>query len=155
MRHKLLLAVDGTETTWKAAEYVGRSCSGGEGDEPCIVVFHVLPAMPPWLEAGEAADAGSLRQRFEDVTEEAAEKMFNTVEGKLKQAGMGMGCVVRELEENDGDIAGQIIAAAKRHECDTIVIGRGKRSMVGEFFRDSVAEHLLRKPVGMTLWVVE
>jgi nucleotide-binding universal stress UspA family protein len=155
MKHKLLLAVDGKEPTWKAAAYVSAACAGCAEKEPCIVIFHVLPAMPPWLEAGEAADAGSLRDRYEAVSIEGAEKMLDAVEDRLLNAGVPAGCVAKEIEEDTGHVASQIVAAARRHQCDTIVVGRSERSMIGEFFRDSVAEHLLRKPVGITIWVVE
>jgi nucleotide-binding universal stress UspA family protein len=155
MKHKLLLAVDGQKPTWKTAAYVGQACAGCADKEPCIVIFHVLPGLPPWLEAGEAADAGTLRERFESVMIEAANKMVGAVEDSLLQVGVRPDCVLREIEENDGNVAGQILAAAQRHHADTIVVGRSERSMVGEFIRGSVAEHLLRKPVGFTVWVIE
>jgi nucleotide-binding universal stress UspA family protein len=149
MRHKLLVAVDGKEPTWRVADYVGQACVGGCAG---VVVFHVLPALPPYIEAGESGDSSNMRDRYEAVSEEVAEKMVQAVRDRLMKPGVTAEC---DVEENDGNVAEQIVAAAKRHVCDTIVVGRPSRSMIDEFFRGSVVEHLLRKPVGCTVWVVE
>jgi len=149
MRHKLLVAVDGKEPTWKVVDYVGSAC---EGDGSSAVIFHVLPALPPFIEAGESGDSSNMRDRYEAVSGEVAEKMVQAVRDRFLKEGVTAEC---DVEEDDGNVAEQIVAAAKRHACDTIVVGRPSRSMIGEFFRGSVVEHLLRKPVGCTVWVIE
>ncbi len=60
-----------------------------------------------------------------------------------------------EVSEDRGEVVSQIIKAAEKHGCDTVVVGRRGNSMMGRFFADSVAEQLVRHPIGMSLWLVE
>ena len=54
-----------------------------------------------------------------------------------------------------GSVVKQILEAAAAHGCDTIVVGRQGKSLLSEFLAGSLVEHLLWKPIGYTIWLVE
>lgn len=97
----------------------------------------------------------SLRDIFDGNNIKAAERMLSELKQLVEQEGVRPECVKVEAVEDEGNVPVQIVDAAKRHRCDTIVIGRRGKSMVGQFFTDSVAARLLRDPIGITVWVVE
>ena len=155
MNHKLLVAVDGEKSSAKTAIYVGRSCAGSAGAENRVVLFHVLPALPPWIESGESANADSQRGKYLAEVTEAGERMLAEMMEFILREGVPASCVTAELCDEEGNIADLILDAARRHECDTIVVGRRGKSMVGQYFGGGVAERLLRHPIGFTIWLVE
>jgi nucleotide-binding universal stress UspA family protein len=155
MYNSLLVAVDGGPTSERTARYVGRLFMAAGDNTPQIVLFHVLPPLPPYVESGTSGDAASSREQYEEETARKAEEMMRQMEEVLVKENVNPDRIEVVIEEDDGDVAKQIVAAARRLACDTIAIGRRGKSMVGQFFTGSVAEHLLRNPTGLTVWVVD
>ena len=154
MKHKLLVAVDGGKTSRKTALYAAHACAGSESSFPEIVVFHVFVPIPPFVEGADPVAADELAERMERQRTEAAEKMLADIKKTIICEGVKPKLVTTELAERQGDVMKQIVRAAAAHHCDTIVIGRHSRSLLGEFLAESVAEHILRTPSGYTIWLV-
>jgi nucleotide-binding universal stress UspA family protein len=155
MKHKLLVAVDGTESSFKIADYAAQACAGSETPGVRIVVFHVLPRLPPNVEGSKAAAADKRAEEFATKAWDKAEQTLAQIKERMVRAGVKPEGVLTEVAEEGGDVVAQIIHAAAAHGCDTIVVGRDEKSMFSKFLTGSVIEHLLRKPIGYTIWVVE
>jgi len=154
MNHKLLLAVDGARSSRKTAIYAAQICAGSRTCRG-IVVFHVYVAIPPFVEGANPGPADLLAERTDKVRTGAAEKMLANIKEAIIREGVGSELITTELVEKEGDAAKQIIRAAAAHGCDTIVLGRHNKSLFVEFLEGSIVEHILRKPIGYTIWVVE
>jgi nucleotide-binding universal stress UspA family protein len=155
MKHKLLLAVDGTKISFKIADYVAQACAGSETAGVRIVVFHVLPRLPPNVEGSKAAAADQRAEEFAAQAWNKAEQMLMQIKDRMVRAGVNPESLTTEAADEEGDVVEQIIQAAGEQRCDTIVAGRHEQSMFGRFLAGSVGEHLLRKAVGYTIWLVE
>ncbi len=162
MKHKLLLAVDGEKASLKTAIYVGRACAGAAGADFEIVVLHVLPVVPSresWLMASAPEQSQTVFREyqvaFQKETQEAGVRLLAEMKELLVREGVPADRITTELAPERGNVAPQVLTAARAHGCDTIVVGRRGKSMVGQFFVGSVVEHLLRNPTGFTIWVVE
>jgi nucleotide-binding universal stress UspA family protein len=155
VKHRLLVAIEGSKKSRKAAIYAARACAGSAQTSPAIVVLHVFVPIPPFVEGANAAAADKLAERTERKRTKAAEKMLADIKEAIIHEGVKPELVITECAERQGDVTKQILRAAARHGCDTIVVGRDKRSLLSEFLVGSVEEHILRKPVGYTIWVVE
>jgi nucleotide-binding universal stress UspA family protein len=155
MKHKLLVAVDGTEISFKIADYVGQACAGSETPGVRIVVFHVLPRLPPNVEGSKAAAADKRAEKFATKAWDKAEQTLAQIKERIIRAGVNPESVTTEAAIEEGDVVGQIIQAAAEQKCDTIVAGRHEQSIFGRFLSGSVGEHLLRKAVGHAIWLVE
>jgi nucleotide-binding universal stress UspA family protein len=162
MKHKLLVAVDGEKTTAKTVTYVGRACAGETDADFGIAVLHVLP-VEPVLETWQMARVPERSQAafreylaaFRKETKEAGLRLLAEMKELLVREGVPAERITTELAAERGNVAPQILNAARAHGCDTIVVGRRGKSMIGQFFLGSVVEHLLRNPTGFTIWVVE
>jgi nucleotide-binding universal stress UspA family protein len=155
MYNSLLVTVDGGPTSERTVRYVARLLRGRGDETPQIVLFHVLPPLPPSVESGTSGDATSSRDRYETATMQRAEVLLRDMEAMLVKEDVNPDRIEVVIEEDDGNVAKQIITAARRLACDTVVIGRRGQSMVSQIFTGGVAEHLLRKPTGLTVWVVD
>ena len=155
MKHKLLLAVDGTEISFNIADYVAQACAGSETAGVRIVVFHVLPRLPPNVEGSKAAAADKRAEKFAGKAWDKAEQMLAQIKEHIVRAGVKQESVTTEAADEEGDVVAQIIDAAATHGCNTIVVGRDEKSIFSKFLAGSVGEHLLRKAVGYAIWLVE
>lgn len=155
MKNRILVALDGEKASANTAEYVGRVCANARDAAMHIVLFHVLPPLPPYLESSGKPTGEDFRERVRTETEDAAKRMLKEMKSLIVRDGANPKSIATETVEPDVDIVAQILDAASRHDCDTIVIGRRGRSMFTEFFGGSVAERLLRNPTGFTIWLVE
>ena len=156
MKHKLLVAVDGEKPSLRIIDYVARACGGSNDDEFAIVVFHVLPTFPIYdYMAGVTFPIRIALEMFDNRTRLAGTEILAKTKDTLVKRGLKTEQVTTEIAKERGNIAPQILQAAADHGCDTIVVGRCGGSMVAAFLLGSVVEHLLRNPVGFTIWVVE
>lgn len=156
MSLKLLVAVDGGPTTVHTVRYVAQACRGAPaGNGSAVVLFHVLPPLPPSVESGRSRDAAHSREEQEEQAEKSGETLLEQLKTQLVSAGIPAETIAVASAVDNGDVPAQITEEARRHYCDTIVVGRRGKSMVGQFFSDSVVEKLLRNPIGFTVWVVE
>jgi nucleotide-binding universal stress UspA family protein len=155
MKHKLLLALEINESADKVAEYVARACAGARPPETKVVLFTMLPGLPPWVESGESADATTQRDKVEAEKQAEAVQWLAQVRQSLVTQGVADSLIVEEIGDESPWKVDHILAAARRHGCDTIVIARHHKSMVREFFAGNTEEKLLRHPTGFTVWLVE
>jgi nucleotide-binding universal stress UspA family protein len=137
------------------AEYVARACAGARGPDTKLVLFTMLPGLPPWIEASESGDAMAKREKFEAETRERTARILAEVRQYFVAHGVNDGIIAEEIADESPRIVPDILAAATRHGCDTIVMARHHKSMVREFFAGDPEEKLLRHPTGFTVWLVE
>jgi nucleotide-binding universal stress UspA family protein len=154
MKHKLLVAVDGGKNSLRTALYAAQSCSGTETGVR-IVLFHVLPRLPPHVESSRAAVAEKRAEVFGEKAQNKAGQMLARIKDRMVRAGVAPQCVTVEIVEEGGDVPAQIMEAATEHRCDTIVVGRHEKSTIAKLLTGSVGEKLLRKPMGRNIWIVE
>mgnify|MGYP002260493397 FL=1 len=94
------------------------------------------------------------RGRMVAETNKATERLLTGLKTQLVADGVSADCVAIDWAE-EGDTAKSILDAAREHKCDTIVLGRRGKSMIGQFIDGGVAEKLLRNPTGFTIWLVD
>ncbi len=154
MKHKLLVAVDGKKDSLRTALYAAHACSGSETGVR-IVLFHVLPKLPPHVESGRAAVAEKRAEVFGEKARNKAERMLARIKDRMVRAGVATQCVTTEIVEEGGDVPAQIMEAATENRCDTIVVGRHEKSTISKLLTGDVGKTLLRKPMGRNIWIVE
>jgi nucleotide-binding universal stress UspA family protein len=156
MKHRILVAVDGEKKSWNTVRYVGLACAGKPEPGFEIVIFHVLPPLPPYgMTELYSPQIAQLAEQFTKETRAAAVQMLAQLKEHIVEQGVEPEFVTTEIAPERGSIAPQILQAATAHHCDTIALGRRGKSMFAQFFLGSVVEYLLRHPTGFTIWVVE
>jgi nucleotide-binding universal stress UspA family protein len=160
---KILVAVDESENSLRAVQYVGSLLR--RNPDVTLTLFHVLKPMPrELLEHGgsenPAAEAQLGRQLRADqeswlrAEQESECSVLRTAWETLMNHGFDANQVTMRFGHED-DIAGNILEEARLGGHDTIVMGRHGASRIKRMFGGGVTDQLLRQAKGFAIWVVE
>ncbi len=123
MFKRILVPIDGTDYSWRALDYACElvSYSGGS-----LVIMTVT---------SHDLHAYALEGSFSHIGDEVLDTAYEMLQAK------NIDCTY--LLERDGDVAEQILLAAKEEHCDGIVIGSRGLGVVEGFFRSSVSQSVV------------
>lgn len=161
---RLLIAVDDSEASHKAVAYVSGMIDGHPGYDVCLL--HALPPAPPVEHGGSEdplmetiLDANLQKKLAEWVKREqqSAEPLLENAKAELRRAQIDQDKVsIRYvLASNVDDLVTKILSAAEKDHRGTIVVGRETFTGLDKIFRHHVADDLIRRGEGRTIWVVE
>jgi nucleotide-binding universal stress UspA family protein len=166
VNRNILLAVDDSEASDRAVDYVAQMVGGRK--EFQIVLFHVPAPMPPQLlefggaenPAREQRGQTELRAAQGELVEEmakAAQPIFARAQTRFREADIPEESVKAELfmPPAEQSLDTSILQAARAHGCHTVVVGREAFSWLRELFQDHVADKLMQQAGDLTLWIVQ
>ncbi len=144
----ILLAVDGSQNSLRAADYVGEIAGGGDGFR--IVLLSVLAPPDPDIFL-DAQDFQAERDRRNSDAMEALDKAT----GRLVAKAVDPASVqTRIMSCLNMDLAGTILAVRQESGLGTVVVGRRGLSKAEEFLLGSVSSRVTRHAKDFTVWVV-
>ncbi len=145
---KILVAIDGSESSHRVVEFVGEYL-GGQGYE--VVLFNVIRGFEVLVP--ELPDAMISGDRFEQAKAEM-ELLFADLKTKLVAAGFDPGKVSEKIVTNEFSRAGAIVREATEGGFGAIVVGRRGISKVEAFFLGRVSNKVIHSGRKHTVWVV-
>ncbi|HVN97566.1 MAG TPA: universal stress protein [Syntrophorhabdaceae bacterium] len=153
----ILVAFDGSESAFKAVEYVGSQFSGLSDVK--ITLLYVIPGVPAqFWDDGHMLSAAEKenRQRVIDVwlsnQETVLAPPFEKARRMLTDKGMGTDQIENKVRSNMASVAEGILEEAKEGEYKTLVLGRRKAVPI---LTGSLARTILHKGAGLTICIVE
>lgn len=163
---RILVAIDDSAASRNAAKYVAKLVGRRRGFRLCLV--HVLPPLPPALlehggseepqkEAQLEAELRAEQERWTSKMKKAAQSGLNKASAILRNAGVprrNLQAMFCEPAEGR-DAADAILGMARECKCHTVVAGRQSVSWFHELFSQDLAEELLRRGKGFSVWLVE
>ena len=136
MYKSILIATDGSPLSQKAVES-GLSLAGLTGAS--VVALKVVPRYPrSYFEGGLPVDAADIK-RIEKQWADAAQELVD----KVKVQGTDEGVTVKTVVAKSDLIAEAVIAAAKKHKCDLIVMASHGRKGIKRLLLGSETQHVL------------
>lgn len=159
---RLLLAIDESENSLRAVQYVGSLLS--RTPDVMVTLFHVLKPMPRALlehggsENPDIEETLSARLKEEQMTwvkqeREAGCPILTKACETLVHVGFEKSRVTLKFG-HEGDIAKTILEEARTGSYTTIVLGRTGTSGVKRIFGGGITDHLLRDARGLALWII-
>jgi len=143
---KLLVAVDGSENSLRAVEFVANTLGGFPYE---VHLLHVIRG---------ASEKEVDRLFFTKESLAEAETKMNAVFDEMKQCLMNVGFTADQIKtkiiHNERSRAGAIVQEARDYGFGTIVIGRRGLSHVQEFFMGRVSNKVLHTIRNRAVWVV-
>ena len=131
-------------------------------------VGHILPLLPPQLLEFGSTENPVEEQRVSDFLEADRRRWIAAARKRVEPALAGARVTLREAGVPAGgletrffdpvegrDAAGEILKIARGRKCHTVVIGRQSLSWFRELVQGDLAEELVRRGKGFTIWVVE
>jgi nucleotide-binding universal stress UspA family protein len=136
MYTRILIATDGSPLSEKAVES-GLTLAGLCGAS--AVALKVVPRYPrSYFDGGVSVDAADIK-RIEKQWSDAAQELVN----KVKAKGTAEGVSVKTVIVKSDLIAEAVIAAAKKHKCDLIVMASHGRKGLKRLLLGSETQHVL------------
>jgi nucleotide-binding universal stress UspA family protein len=157
---KMLIAIDGSESSFRAVEYAATQYSGLADLQ--VTLLHVLPYPPAPL-----WDDGHIPTKEERVEREKAierwlagqrvksEPMFDKAISIMTRQGIPAGRIGKKMISDSIDVAGSIIEEMADGGYQTLILGRRGLSAIKKFLMGSVTAKVISHGAGMAVCVVE
>jgi len=147
-REKILLAVDGSEASVRAVQYVGKFVSLIMDVEICIL--NVYPQPPP-----DYYSRGGLLSDYTDSREQQAREMFAEARTILLDSGIKEEQLVYQVRIAEGKtISEEVLTVQAEGNFGTVVAGKRGVSKAEEFLFGSISNALARHSKRFTSWIV-
>jgi nucleotide-binding universal stress UspA family protein len=157
---KMLIAIDGSESSFRAVEYAATQFSGLA--DLHITLFHVLPYPPaplwddghiPTKEEKEEREKGI--ERWLTGQRVKSEPMFDKAISIMTRHGIPENRIGKKMISDSIDVAGSIIEETADGGYQTLILGRRGLSAVKKFLMGSVTAKVISHGAGMAVCVVE
>ncbi len=157
---KMLIAVDGSESSLRAVEYAATQFSGLS--DITITLLHVLPYPPaPLWDDGHIPTREEKEERQRAIERWLAgqrsgtEPMFDKVINILTRHGIAIRQIEKKTISDSIDVADSILEETKDGGYQTLVLGRRGLSPVKKFLMGSVTAKIISHGAGVAVCVVE
>jgi nucleotide-binding universal stress UspA family protein len=164
--HRILVAVDDSEASKRAVTYVAEMLGRRRGFG--VLLVHILSPVPPeFREFGGSEDPGTERQltaelhaaraNWIDAAQRAAQPVLERARAILRAARVPASAIDTYCapETSGKDVMADILQVARQHNCNTVVVGRESFVGLQELIQPHVADTLIHRSRGITIWVVE
>jgi nucleotide-binding universal stress UspA family protein len=160
MLNRLLIAIDGSECSKGAVEYVGRQFSANR--DLRISLLHVLPYPPaPFWDDGHILSETEKTTRNRVIEKWLANQrakldpLFSEAVGILISRGIKPEQIEKKSISDSTDIAESILEEARDGGYQTLVLGRCGLSASKRFLMGSVTTKIINHGAGIAICVVE
>jgi nucleotide-binding universal stress UspA family protein len=160
MMKKMLIAIDGSESSFRAVEYAASQFAGA-GDLH-MTLLHVLPYPPaPLWDDGHIPTKEEKEEREMAIERWLAgqhvksEPMFDKAISILSRHGIPTERIRKKMISDSIDVAASIIEETAGGGYQTLVLGRRGLSAVKKFLMGSVTSKVINHGAGMAVCIVE
>jgi len=160
---RVLLAVDTSEASRRAAAYVADVLGGATGFHVGLLHLEVPPKMLEWggsenpdVEEKVSSERGATYRQMEHESKVEGKAMLQQFQALLVEKAIDVTVLLVQFEEplNRKNIADHVLHTARERGYGTVVVGRHLFSLWESWFQQHVGERLVRTGEGMTIWVV-
>jgi nucleotide-binding universal stress UspA family protein len=135
---RILVAVDGSDTSMKAADYAITLAKNNDNNEAEILVINVID-IPPMFKMLPS----DTRKQLIRIGRQQATQIFDTIEQMAKRHDVKTNKINTEMVETSMSAADAIIRYAKEKGVDLIVVGTKGRSGMSKALLGSVASKVV------------
>lgn len=135
---RILVAVDGSDISMKAADYAITLAKNNDNNEAEIFVINVID-IPPMFKMLPS----DTRKQLIRIGRQQATQIFDTIEQMAKRHDVKTNKVNTEMVETSMSAADEIIRYAKEKGVDLIVVGTKGRSGMSKALLGSVASKVV------------
>ena len=147
---KVMLAVDGSETSLRAVDHLGFMVGGNEKIK--VILFHVTPRLRDYCVIDFDEKESEVDQVIAQGARRCIDHFYSHARRKFEEAGLQENQIELKVVKRTMDVGKAILDEAKKGKYGTVVIGR--RGVGKAFFMGSVSRHVLDKISERAVWVV-
>ena len=147
---RIMLAVDGSETSLRAVDHLCFMVDGNEKIK--VTLFHVMPMLRDYCDINFEEEEADVRQIVARGAKRRIENFYAHTRRRFREAGLQENQIELKVIKRAMDVGKTILKHARKGDYGTVVIGR--RGSNGAFYMGSVSRHVLNKISGRAVWVV-
>ena len=148
---KLLIAMDSSENSLRAANHAGFMLAGTDCQ---ITLFHSKRHLRRFVPQEVIEAAPELEELWRNKAGEQIGPYIEKGKDVLIQAGMREEQISTKVVDGSRSAAADILKEARSNSFGTIVVGRKGHSSVKEYFMGSTTSKILQGSGGLAVWVV-
>jgi nucleotide-binding universal stress UspA family protein len=151
---KVLVAIDASEGSMRAVDYVGSMLSGSDAE---VALIHTIRSFDIFQFGAGSGQDGEWSEKAGKELQKVEEEMqvfISNAKSRLIESGLKPERVTGRIASNVATRAGCIIEEARNGGYGTIVVGRRGLSRVEEFFMGRVSNKILQMAKDMAVWVI-
>ncbi len=148
---KIMLAVDGSESSLRAVDHLGLMVGGNAKIK--VMLFHVTPKFGDYSAIRFDEKQTGIEEVITRGARRCVEHFYGHAQRKLKQAGIRENQIeIRVSDSTVMNVGKAIVDEAKKGNYGTVVIGR--QGVSKAFLMGSVSRYLLDRISNLALWLV-
>jgi len=147
---KVILAVDGSEASRRAVDYLSFMVGGNEKIK--VHLFHVLPTVRDYFVIHFNEKGSDIGQIIAQSNKRCIDDFYAYAQCKFKEAGLQDNQIELKVVKRTMNVGKAILDQAKKGNHGTVVLGR--RGINKAFFMGSVSRYVLDRISCRALWVV-
>jgi len=147
----VLVAVDNSENAARAIDYAGFILNGTKSR---ITLFHTKRSLRRFLPKAIFEDIPGIAELWSEQAEEGIAPVMGKARQVLVDAGIEESRVQVVTAEGSRNPAKDVVAAADKYGCGTIILGRQGDSCNTEFTMGSIARKVIEAASDKAIWVV-
>lgn len=150
-KRTVLIAIDNSENALRAVDHAGFMLSGT--DVP-VILFHSKRKLRRFLPEEIVREAPELEALWKDAAGEQIAPYMGKAKEMLLKAGLSEEQITVKVVDGSRSAVTDILSAAKRYNCGTVVVGRRGVTGMKEIIMGSVTRKILEDFSGKALWIV-
>ena len=150
-KKNVLVCVDNSENALRAVDHVAFMLSG---THTTAILFHTKRHLRRFLPKEVIEDAPELEELWKHAAGEQIAPVMKKAKEALLEAGLKEDQISTKIVDGSRSAADDILKAAKRYDCGTIVMGRRGLTGVKEFIMGSVTRKVLEELNEKAVWIV-
>ena len=147
----VMIAVDNSENALRAIDYAGFMLNRTESR---IVLFHTKRSLRRFLPKSIFEDIPGIAELWSKKAEEEITPVMEKAKQMLVSAGIEESRIQVEITEGSRNPAKDVLTAADKHGCGTIILGRQGSSCNNEFTMGSIVRKVIEAAADKAILVV-
>lgn len=148
--HKVMLAVDGSESALKAVDHAAFIFSGNSHID--ITLLHVTPRLKDYCTIDFKKDVDMMENIIARGDKMCIDNFYIHAKKILTDGGLKNSQIHTLEVESMASIGRTIVKRAKKHGCGTLIVGR--RGANDSFFMGSVSSYIITNAKNCAVWIV-
>jgi nucleotide-binding universal stress UspA family protein len=148
--HKVMLAVDGSESALRAVDHA--SFFLGENPEIKVTLLHVAPRLRDYCTIDFDEEGDPLREVIAQGNQKCVDTFYSQAVQKFEEAGLKESQIDINQVKSTINIGKTIVDEAEKGDYGTIIVGR--RGANNSFFMGSVSRYILTNASNCAVWLV-
>jgi len=147
---RLLLAIDGSESAYRAVDHVSFMLDGNP--DVVVTLFHAVPKLKDYCEIDFSDTDKEIEEFLVEDDKRCLTRFYAHAMKRFREAGLDEKQIEIKETRRKGNVGKAIVRTAKKGDYGTVVVGR--RGLGRSFFMGSISKYVLNQADKQAVWMI-